>query len=120
MKAFDSVKHDILYSKLENAGIRGLALDWFKSYFENRFQKVYLNNVYSSNICRIILGVLQGSILGVILFLIMINDIHYSCPDLFQIIFADDDTAMVEDSTLEGVIEKANLALSKLVDLFKF
>jgi len=32
MKAFDSVTHDILYSKLENAGIRGIVLDWFKSF----------------------------------------------------------------------------------------
>ena len=118
MKAFDSVKHDILFSKLENAGVRGIALDWFKSYFENRFQKVYLNGVFSSNICRIILGVLQGSILGVILFIIMINDIHFSCPELFSIIFADDDTSLVEDVSLESVIEKANLGLSKLVDWY--
>ena len=41
MKAFDSVSHDILYKKLENAGIRGITLSWFKSYFEGRFQRVF-------------------------------------------------------------------------------
>ena len=118
MKAFDSVTYEILYSKLENAGIRGIVLDWFKSYFEGRMQKVFLNNVYSDNLCRIILGVLQGSILGVILFLIMINDIQNSCPDLFCVIFADDDTSLAADITLEGLIEKANIGLDKLVNWY--
>ena len=115
MKAFDSIEHDILFSKLENAGI---TLSCCKSYFENRFQKVFLNGVFSDNLCRIVLGVLQGSILGVILFLIMVNDIHFSCPELCNIIFADDDSTLVEDISLEGVIEKANLGLSKLVDWY--
>ena len=118
MKAFDSVNHSILFSKLENAGIRGVALDWFRSYFENRSQKVFLNNVYSDNICRILLGVLQGSILGVILFLILINDIQLSCPEVLCIIFADDDTSLMEDVSLEGVIEKANIGLNKLVEWY--
>lgn len=118
MKAFDSVDHSILFVKLENAGVRGVALDWFKSYLSGRKQRVFLNNIFSDNLCDIILGVLQGSILGVILFLVMINDINNCCPDLFNAIFADDLTSLVEDVCLDGLIDKANNGLSKLVQWY--
>ena len=118
MKAFDSVNHLILFSKLENAGIRGISLSWFKSYLNGRKQKVFLNNIFSDNFCLITLGVLQGSILGVILFLLMINDINICCPSLFNIIFADDLTSNIEDTTLDGLIDKANEGLNRLVQWY--
>lgn len=118
MKAFDSVNHEILFKKLENAGVRGVALCWFKSYLFNRKQRVFVNGSLSDNLCAITLGILQGSILGVILFLVMINDIGNCCPELFNIIFADDDSALVESTSLEGLIEKANDGLNKLVQWY--
>jgi hypothetical protein len=47
-KAFDTLNHGILFSKLENYGIRGVALNWIKSYFHNRKQFIQYNNVTSS------------------------------------------------------------------------
>ena len=35
-KAFDTLEHSVVYKKLEKYGIRGKALDWFKSYLSNR------------------------------------------------------------------------------------
>ena len=74
-KAFDTVNHQILLSKLQHYEIRDNALKWLTSYLMNRKQFVKLNGSQSKhgNICC---GVPQGSILGPLLFTIYINDMH--------------------------------------------
>ena len=69
-KAFDTVNHEILISKLYKYGIRGVTLNWFKSYLSNRKQYVSYNNI-KSNELNITCGIPQGSILGPLLFLIL-------------------------------------------------
>eukprot|EP00116_Pleurobrachia_bachei_P004138 sb/3464400/ len=59
-KAFDTIDHEILLSKLEHYGIRGIPLDLFRSYLTNRMQYVRLSD-FSSSTLPIIYGVPQGS-----------------------------------------------------------
>ena len=88
-KAFDTVDHQLLLTKLEYIGIRGHALEWFKSYLVNRFQVVYTNGVLSEKaILRC--GVPQGSILGPLLFLIYINDLTTMADYATVRMYADD------------------------------
>ena len=84
-KAFDTVDHEILLSKLFHYVIRGNCLNWFQSYLSRHKQFVTYNGV-SSHVNRITCG----SILEPLLFLLYINDLGYICSSTTSILFADD------------------------------
>ena len=113
-KAFDTINHDILLSKLNHYGIREVAFDWFKSYLSNRTQYVTINNE-RSEIQTIKYGVPQGSILGPLLFLIYINDLSRSIKNLKIHHFADDTNLLYASSSLKDINKKINFDLSNLV-----
>ena len=88
-KAFDTVNHFILLSKLSHYRIVVMENFWFKSYLQQRKQIVYVNGVFS-DIQAIKLGVPQVSVAGHILFLIYINDFSRATTNFSTRLFAED------------------------------
>ena len=90
-KAFDTLNHSILLSKLEYYGITGRSYDLLKNYLSNRSQYVEFNG-HISNTLPISTGVPQGSVLGPSLFLIYINDLPLVSHIFDMLMYADDTT----------------------------
>ena len=88
-KAFDTVNHEILLTKLEHYGIRGVINSWFRSYLSDRRQSIEIDKCIPETE-TIVCGVPQGSVLGPLLFLLYINDIHKSSKEFTFYLFADD------------------------------
>jgi hypothetical protein len=89
-RAFDSVVFTKLIAKLEHYDITGRLLTWISAFLHNRTQCVVLENCFST-VTDVKSGVVQGSVLGPILFLIFINDVTSVCNNDVKIkLFADD------------------------------
>ncbi len=116
-KAFDVVSHDILLEKLSCLGIKNEILGWFKSYLSDRVQCVDINGNLSTN-KTINISVMQGSVLGPLLFLCFINDIPNISEVLRLLLFADDTCALDSDPNLTTLINRMNIELQKLTDWF--
>ena len=104
-KAFDTIDHAIMLTKLEHYGIDGIPLKLLKNYLTNRKQYVKLHEV-NSNLLPINTGVPQGSILGPLLFIIHINDFARASAIFDFICYADDTTLF---STLNTFINAQNI-----------
>ena len=110
-KAFDTVNPNILLKKLHHYGIRDKCLDFFHSYLVGRSQVLKYNSYISTSAKTITLGVPQGSILGPLLFLLYINDMHKSSAIPQFLLYADDTALLYSAPTLTELQSAINASL---------
>ena len=100
-KAFDRVWHQGLIKKLHHLGVRDVALAWIQNYLSDRYQRVRVNNSFSSW-AHVPAGVPQGSVLGPLLFIAYTSDLPAAVPspDTRCAQFADDTALTTFSETL--------------------
>ncbi|XP_044763830.1 uncharacterized protein LOC123320547 [Coccinella septempunctata] len=139
-KAFDCLDRNILLKKLNGYGVRGWAFKWFESYLEERLQRVVIRDrgrEIRSEILKNKIGVIQGSILGAVLFIVYVNDLNMAIAqvnnsthsvdatfvtdnigfDLTQ--FADDTNVLVRGSNIPEIIGNTNEIYRVLKEWFE-
>ena len=112
-KTFDTVGNKILLHKLQYCGIRGVCNDWFKSYLSDRKQFVSING-YNSDLMPVDCGVPQGSVLGPLLFLIYINDLHKAIQYCKVHHFADDTNLFHTSKSVKNLNKQINRDMKHL------
>ena len=112
-KAFDTISHEILLKKLSYYGIPH---QWFHAYFQGRSQRTIVEGILSS-ILPLEYGVVQGSTLGCLLFLLYSEDVK-GVTSLEKLLFADDTTLWNYNSDTKELFDDTNAKLEELQDWF--
>ena len=116
-KAFDTVNHKLLLAKLDILGFQGGVCNWIHSYLSGRTQKVKTDSE-ESDWAEIKNGVPQGSILGPLLFTILVSDMRMTIWNGSYLTYADDTNLYWETPAdmLNDSIREANSVLNNIAD----
>ena len=107
-KAFNSVQHNRLVSKMEALNLDPEVLLWFADYLNNRKQFTFINDTESS-VLDVPYGVPQGSVLGPVLYLLYANDIGEIIQKCNVAMYADDTVIYSKSGNYEeGLVEVQN------------
>ena len=104
-EVFDT-KHDILINKRQYYGVRGVPLNWFQSYLDNRVQQTLVKD-YISETVSVTYGVSQDSVLVPPLFLVCINDSRKEASHSSMHHFVDDINIILQQKFLKKVIHQS-------------
>ena len=107
-KAFDSVPHLALLSKLSELGLDPYLLWWIRSYLSNRSQCVSIDGV-DSHVLPVASGVPQGSVLGPLLFILYINDVATALSTESEMNMFADDVALYIYRVIKSSIDYSHL-----------
>lgn len=102
-KAFDKVSHNVLQSKLAIVGVTGKLHAWLTDFLNNRTQRVIYQGVKSAPV-RVSSGVVQGSVLGPLLFTIMVSDLPAQVTHSQMVLYADDGKTIGRASSLQDCL----------------
>ena len=116
-KAFNTVDHDILLAKLKHYGIRNNDLLRFEDYLTNRRQCVQYGTEKTTQ-KSIKCGAPHGSILGPLLFLLYVNDLHKTSDILNFILFAEDTNIFHLHNNIKTLYETVNREFRKIEKWF--
>ena len=105
------VKSWYFIEKLSIYGIRGTPLELLKSYLNERWQAVKVNNVIS-DFKLINAGVPQGSVLGPILYLILVNELPNISNVFSTCLFADDTTLIFKNSNKYDLFKQCDYGVN--------
>ena len=111
------VEHNILLTKLEHYGVRGLANDWFKSDLSDRKQFVSIN-CHDSNLIPLLYGVPQGSVFGPLLFFIYTNNLNQAIKFCKVHHFADDTNLLHFSKSITKLNKYVNVDMKNLTGWF--
>ena len=117
-KAFDTMSHDLILSKLSEFGVASLEREWFADYLFGRLQLVQIGNQYSSPFSATS-AVPQGSILGPLLFLIFFDDLKKQLSETRCIQYANDTVIFVAHEDVKIIEKILNDELRKLQGYFR-
>jgi len=108
-KKFDCINYDILLSEMEFYGISGKANNLIKSCLQDRYQRVLVDlesKKYYSEWKSVTDGVLQGFILGPMLFLFYVNDLPNVISYISNPVLYADDTSLIITNSDSQMFEK--------------
>ena len=113
-KAFDTIDHEIFFSKMVHLGFSQATISWYKSYLTNRTFLVNVEKNLSSP-GDLTCGVPQGSIIGPLICLLYVNDMSNSV-DCDLLLYADDSCLVFTGPNMKTI--ESNLLLKKSTNFF--